>query len=58
MPIPTPRKNEGSQDFIGRCMGNDGMQSEYPKQDQRSAVCYSSLRKHRGGKTLLTKEKE
>lgn len=54
MPIPAPAKGEGSQDFIGRCMGDDTMRSEYTDQKQRSAVCHSSLRKKRGKKTLLT----
>ena len=58
MPIPAPKKNEGSQEFISRCMGSDMMNEEYPDQKQRAAICYSSLRKHRGGKTLLTKEKD
>lgn len=56
MPIPGPRKNEDSQKFVSRCIGDDVMNSEYPDQKQRAAVCYSSLRKSRGGKTLLTKE--
>ena len=54
MPIPKPAKNEGSQDFISRCMGDSVMKSEYSDQKQRSAVCYSSLRKKRGKKSLLT----
>lgn len=54
--MPTPNKGEGSQDFISRCMASDEMQSEYPDQKQRAAVCYSKLRKARGGNTLLTKK--
>jgi len=54
MPIPSPAKNEGSQDFIGRCMGDKNMLSEYSDKKQRAAVCYSQVRKKRGKKTLLT----
>lgn len=56
MPIPSPMKNEGSQEFVSRCMGDGVMQKEYPDKEQRAAVCYSSLRKKRGSKTLLTKD--
>lgn len=50
MPIPSPRKGEKESKFIGRCMGDGTMKSEYPKNPQRLAVCYSSWRKVRGGK--------
>ena len=55
MPIPTPKKNESSKDFMSRCMGSDVMQSEYSDKKQRAAVCYSELRKTRGKKTLKKK---
>jgi len=42
MPIPKPRKNEKKKDFMGRCMGDDVMNTEYPKSDQRYAVCLTS----------------
>lgn len=54
MPLPTVVKGEGSQNFIGRCMGSDVMQSEFSDKKQRLAVCYSQVRKKRGKKTLLT----
>ena len=41
MPMPKPAQDEGKQDFIDRCMGDDTMVSEYPENDQRLAVCYS-----------------
>lgn len=50
MPIPKPKKGEPSKEFISRCMASDVMNKEYPKKDQRAAVCYDSLRKSRGGK--------
>lgn len=34
---PTPEESE--DDFMSRCMGDDGMNSEYPDEDQRYAVC-------------------
>lgn len=58
MPIPTPNKGESSQDFIGRCMGNDVMRSEYPDTKQRAAICYSKVRAKRGQKTLKRRKKQ
>jgi len=40
MPIPSPRENEKETAFIQRCMGNDIMLDEFPKETQRSAVCH------------------
>lgn len=45
MPIPKPREDESQDDFIGRCMGDDVMNEEYPEKDQRAAICYQSWRK-------------
>ena len=39
MPLPSPGPNEGRDEFIDRCMGDDTMQEEYPDGDQREAVC-------------------
>ena len=36
---PTPLESE--DEFISRCMGDSKMNSEFPDQDQRAAVCYS-----------------
>jgi hypothetical protein len=36
-----PRSDESEDDFIGRCMGDSKMVSEYPDEKQRLAVCYS-----------------
>src|ERR1044072_2759871 len=47
MPIPKPRKGdkpESQSDFMGRCMGDSTMMNDYPKQDQRLAVCFSAYR--------------
>lgn len=44
MPIPKPSKGEKEKDFISRCMGSEVMVKEYPENDQRAAVCYSSWR--------------
>lgn len=50
MPIPKPRANETQDDFISRCMGDDVMNSEYPDQKQRAAVCYSTWRDRKDDK--------
>lgn len=39
-PMPTPSKGEPENDFVSRCMGDSTMRKEYPRQDQRSAVCH------------------
>jgi len=44
MPIPKPNKGEKQNDFIGRCMGNDTMKTEFPDQKQRNAVCFKQWR--------------
>lgn len=41
MPLPDKNKDEGKDKFISRCMSNPKMQSEYPDQKQRVAVCMS-----------------
>ena len=45
MPLPTPGPDETEQEFITRCAGNSTMVQEYPKQNQRLAVCHSQWRK-------------
>lgn len=39
MPLPGKRKNEDHDKFIGRCMADPVMRREFPKADQRRAVC-------------------
>lgn len=41
MPLPDKNKEEDKDKFISRCMSNPKMQSEYPDQKQRVAVCMS-----------------
>jgi hypothetical protein len=41
VPIPVPSKDESKDKFISRCMGNDVMNSEFPDEKQRFAVCNS-----------------
>jgi len=45
MPIPKPGNDEKDEDFIGRCMGDDVMNKDYPDSKQRAAVCYGQLKK-------------
>lgn len=53
MPLPTPNKGEKQSDFISRCMGNDSMNSEFPDNKQRAAVCYSQWKKSKKTKSSL-----
>lgn len=41
--MPRPRPRETDDEFIQRCMGDSQMQSEFPENDQRYAVCQSKL---------------
>jgi len=36
-----PGESENQDEFISRCMGDKTMNSEYPEQNQRAAVCYA-----------------
>jgi hypothetical protein len=40
MPLPEPRKGEKQDAFISRCMGDEVMNKEFPKEKQRAAVCH------------------
>ena len=39
MPLPKPSKNQKQSEFISKCMADEAMNSEFPDQKQRSAVC-------------------
>jgi hypothetical protein len=39
MPLPKPSANEDKSEFIGRCMAETKMISEYKDPNQRYAVC-------------------
>ena len=51
MPIPSPKDNEKSQDFVSRCMSNESMKKEYPDSSQRIAICLGQTKKN--SKSLL-----
>lgn len=47
MPIPNKKPGETSKDFMIRCMSDPTMVSEYPRKDQRMAICAVQERKDR-----------
>lgn len=47
MPLPKPRKNEERDNFIGRCMSDETMKSEFPSHTQRGAVCFTLYKQSR-----------
>ena len=49
MPLPSPRKGQSEDEFIGSCMSNEIMKKEFSDHKKRVAVCYSRWRKFRGG---------
>lgn len=44
MPLPHPTSDEDKNEFMNRCMSNDAMKREHPRNDQRVAVCLSLWR--------------
>ena len=44
MPIPKPMSGETEGNFMSRCLSNQTMQSEYPRRNQRIAVCLSQYK--------------
>jgi len=42
MPIPKPHSNEKEQEFISRFMADPVMNHEYPNQEKRAAIAYST----------------
>lgn len=58
MPIPKPRVGETEDEFIGRCMGNDVMNEEYPDADVRAGVCYTQWEnRDKGGNSMELQRK-
>src|SRR5690606_554679 len=56
MPIPTPRPDESTDEFIERCMADETMVAEYPNEDQRLAICHSQLEGERMKTGSIVKE--
>jgi len=45
MPLPKPLPDEDEKTFMSRCLSDKLMNSEYPDQKQRTAVCNSQFKK-------------
>ena len=43
MPLPTPTQSETQEEFISRCMGDSSMNTDYPDNSQRYAICISQF---------------
>jgi len=48
MPIPSPKDNEKSKDFVSRCMSDETMKKDYKDSKQRIAVCLGQTKKSKG----------
>ena len=44
MPIPRPKAGEKMTEFLGRCMTDETMETEYPNENQRIAICAKQWR--------------
>lgn len=47
MPLPKPRTNESRETFMSRCMSDTETMNDFPKQEQRLAVCFSQWKSHK-----------
>jgi len=54
MPMPKPKDGESEEEFIGRCMGDDLMNEEYPDEKQRLGICHSIWEKEHKTMTIKT----
>ena len=43
MPLPKPKAGESESDYMSRCMSDATVRSEYPRREQRVAVCLSKF---------------
>ena len=48
MPVPSPKDNEKSQDFVSRCMSDETMKKDYKDSKQRIGVCLGQTKKSKG----------
>ena len=55
MPIPKPGDRESNESFMKRCMSDETMMSEYPKQEQRLAICTSQCERSKKSKKTIKK---
>jgi len=39
MPLPKPKDGQSKEDFTKSCMSNETMKKDFPKTEQRYAVC-------------------
>lgn len=50
MPLPSPKDNEEKNEFISRCMSDEGMNKEFKNGKQKIAVCFSLYEKNKTSK--------
>jgi hypothetical protein len=50
MPLPQKQEDESKSTFVSRCMSDDIMKKEFPKDKQRVAVCHSQYSKRKATK--------
>ena len=49
MPLPSPKKSEAKDKFVGRCISTLTKSGEFNSQKQRVAVCFTQWRRSKGG---------
>lgn len=59
MPIPTPNpKKQSKKEFISSCMADNAMNTDYPDNKQRAAICYSQWDDKKSKATLIVSNDE
>jgi hypothetical protein len=53
MPLPSPKKGEDQNEFMGKCMGDETMKKDFPNQKQRIAVCLSQMKRKKAKAEVL-----
>jgi len=58
MPMIKPKTGEDEKSYVSRCMSDPNMNSEFPDQSQRSAVCYKNYRTNKAMKNFQSELKK
>jgi hypothetical protein len=58
MPIPTPKKGDGQDKYVGRCMEFMADEDSDMDQDQKLAICYDKYKKWKKNRKKREKVKE
>lgn len=58
MPLPTPKKGESEDNYLGRCMDKLEKDDSKLEQDERLAACYDKYRKEKSSRNNKNRKKK